>query len=68
MFTRPKVHGCCSSGPAALGDDGLDPGVVTAATAPEISPPPSLGSLFAVSVGAGLTVWLVTKMLGGKKG
>ena len=65
MFTRPRgLRGCCSGG-SALAQ--LEPGVSVAVTTPEIGDgarPPSLSSLFAVSVGAGLTVWLVTKLLG----
>lgn len=62
---------CCSSGPA-LGQ--LDEGTIAATTAavgaPEIVIPPGermpWRGLFAVSVGAGLTVWALTKWLGKK--
>lgn len=66
MYTRPRLAGCCGTGPA-LGQ--LDAGVSVATTAPEsdgsqLTP----STLFALSVGAGLTVWLVTKLLGKKRG
>jgi len=64
MYTRPRMSGCCGSG-SALGQ--LDTGVSVATTTPEGEGAPSLSSLFAVSVGAGLTVWLVTKLLGKRK-
>ena len=70
FYKRRSPFGCCSSGPA-LGqlDEGAATGAITAATsAPELPypgpmPPGTLRSLFAVSVGAGLTVWAVTRWL-----
>jgi hypothetical protein len=66
--------GCC--GASALGQ--LEPGASAAVVAPELPYPASevdsdglprrtLGQLFFLSVGAGLTVWAVTKLLD-KKG
>ena len=57
--------GCCGLGQ-------LDPGASAAVTAPELPypesgaaglPPRTLRQLFFLSVGAGLTVWAVTKLL-----
>jgi len=77
FYKRRSPFGCCSSGPA-LGSPGpalgqLDEGSATASItsavgAPELPypgpmPPGTLQSLFAVSVGAGLTVWAVTRWL-----
>jgi hypothetical protein len=65
---KRSPFGCCSTGSAtALGQ--LDEGPLAATSAPEIPypgamPPGTLRSLFAVSVGAGLTVWAVTRWLG----
>ncbi len=69
FYKRRSPFGCCSSGPA-LGQ--LDEGPLAATSAPEIPypgpmPPGTLQSLFAVSVGAGLTVWAVTRWLGRTK-
>jgi hypothetical protein len=66
-FYRPKSLGCCSTGSARpLGQ--LDEGALTAVL-PEFPPTPDmpLRSLFAVSVGAGLTVWAITKWLSTRK-
>jgi hypothetical protein len=72
FYKRRSPFGCCSSGPA-LGSPGpalgqLDEGTIAATSAPELPypgpmPPGTLRSLFAVSVGAGLTVWAVTRWL-----
>lgn len=60
---RPKRYGCCGTGPAAAFAQ-LDPSVETALLPPlESAGLPSLGQLFTVSVGAGLTVWFLTRLL-----
>jgi hypothetical protein len=64
MFTKPR--GCCSGGPAVAFGQELEAPVITAVTTPD-DPSHSLTSLFGVSVAAGLTVWVLTKLLG-KKG
>ncbi len=68
-FYKPRSLGCCSTGsarPRQLGQ--LDEGALTAVL-PEFPPTPgtTLRGLFAVSVGAGLTVWAVTKWLSTQK-
>lgn len=67
MASFVRRMGCCTSGPA-LGDMAEDAGMSTAIQTPAggfVDPrqmTPWRG-LFAVSVGAGLTVWALTKLL-----
>ena len=67
-----RLKGCCSSGSALdsrpLGQ--LDPGSWTGTIGPiegEEAPTLTLSSLFGMSVAAGVTVWALTRFLGGKK-
>jgi len=57
--------GCCTR--SALGQ--IDPGEMTATFTPEVeggAPRLPLGQLFAVSVAAGLSVFVLSKLLSGK--